>query len=180
MNSVVLAFAGSIASGKSTISTAVATSLGWSRVSFGEYVRSEARLRGLGESRAVLQNLGVSLIDEGCEQFCRAVLAQTGWRLGQSLVVDGLRHVEALQELKRLVAPAKLLLIFIETSEAVRRNRVTERKGADCKELLRIESHSTERQVQAALPQIADITVDGNRPIEDLAQEITGWVMEFG
>lgn len=176
MKSIILAFAGSVASGKSTISTAVATVLGWPRVSFGDYVRSEARHRGLGESREVLQNLGVSLIEEGWEPFCRAVLAQTIWCPGQSLVIDGIRHAEAVRTLQRLVAPSKLLLVFIVTNESVRKDRLHERNVIDHNELQQIESHSTESQVRIALPEMADLTMDGTKPIEDLLQKITAWV----
>ena len=45
MKPVVLAFAGGIASGKSTLSSGVSRALGWPRVSFGDYVRRVARER---------------------------------------------------------------------------------------------------------------------------------------
>ena len=44
---LVLAFAGRIASGKSTFSMGLAQVLGWPRVSFGDYVRQVARHSGL-------------------------------------------------------------------------------------------------------------------------------------
>ncbi len=179
MRPIVLTFAGGIASGKSTLSTAVAKALGWPRVSFGDYVRTEARRRGLGKSREVLQNVGVSLIEGGWEPFCRAVLAQAVWQPGQSLVVDGVRHAEVVQELQRLVAPSKLLLVFIATSEPVRKNRLRERNMADYRKLQRIESHSTEAQVKTVLQGMVDLTVDGTQSTDILRQGIVAWVHQY-
>jgi len=179
MRPIILAFAGGIASGKSVLSAAVAKALGWPRISFGDYARTEARRRGLGESREVLQNVGASLIEEGWEPFCRAVLAQAVWQPGQSLVVDGVRHAEVVQELQRLVAPSKLLLVFVATSEPVRKSRLRERNMADYRKLQRIESHSTEAQVKTVLPEMADLTVDGTKSIDTLLQEIEAWVHQY-
>jgi hypothetical protein len=118
---MVLVFAGRLASGKSTLSAGVAGALGWPYVSFGEYVRQVARSRGLDWSRHVLQELGAALIGQDCEGFCRAVLGQTDWDPGQPLVIDGLRHVEAVDVLRQLVAPSTLLLIFITVNEPARK-----------------------------------------------------------
>jgi dephospho-CoA kinase len=74
MKPIVVGFAGSIASGKSTLSIEVASSLEWQRVSFGDYVRTVAQSQGLGDSREMLQAVGASLINQGMEQFCKAVL----------------------------------------------------------------------------------------------------------
>jgi hypothetical protein len=74
------------------------------------------------------------------------------WQPGQSLVVDGIRHAEAVEELKRLVSPSPVLLVFIATSEPARETRLRERNVAESSDLQRIESHSTEVQVQTVLP----------------------------
>jgi len=104
---LILAFSGGIGSGKSTLSSGVAEALEWPRVSFGRYVRAVALDRGLdAESREVLQEVGESLITAGWVPFCRAVLTQADWRPERSLVVDGIRHVEALQTLRALAAPS--------------------------------------------------------------------------
>ena len=79
---LVLAFAGSIASGKSTLSAGVAQQLGWRYASFGDYVRLVAREQGLDGSRAVLQEVGARLIDQGWKHFCWAVLGQVDWEPG--------------------------------------------------------------------------------------------------
>lgn len=99
MKPAAIAFSGSIASGKSTIAAAVAEALHWPCVSFGNYVRFVARSQGLVESREVLQAIGADLVEKDVAEFARAVLAQADWRPGQSIVIDGIRHVTVLDHL---------------------------------------------------------------------------------
>lgn len=187
MKSFILGFAGSIASGKSTLSIEVASSLGWQRVSFGDYVRTVAQRQGLGESREVLQAVGATLVNQGMEQFCKAVLAQVDWEPGQPLVVDGIRHAEILSTLRRLVAPSELLLVFVAVNKSTREARLIER-GLTHQETLylrqeqwqQFEAHSTEAQVQTVLRAIADFTVDSTQKIEELVKEIVMWVQQQG
>jgi dephospho-CoA kinase len=176
MNPIVLGFAGSIASGKSTLSIEVASSLGWQRVSFGDYVRTVAQCQGLGESREVLQAVGAALIDQGIEQFCSSVLAQGHWKPGQPLVVDGFRHAEVVSVLRRLIAPSYLLLVFVAVNESIRETRLIERGLIQYEELQQIEAHSTEAQVQTVLLGMADLTVDSTSTIEELVKKIVTWV----
>ena len=175
---LVLAFAGRIASGKSTLSTGVAQVLGWPRVSFGDYVRQVARHRGLEESRSVLQELGAALIAQGWETFCHTVLGQVAWEPGQSLIIDGIRHAEALAVLRQLVAPSELRLVFITVNEPTRASRLRQRDIPDCETLQRIEDHATEAQVGTVLPGMADFLVDGARPQKKLQQDIVRWVQQ--
>jgi dephospho-CoA kinase len=173
---LVLAFAGSIASGKSTLSAGIAQTLGWRYASFGDYVRQVARERGLDGSREVLQEVGAALIDQGWKHFCWAVLGQVEWEPGQSLVIDGIRHVEAVEVLRQLVAPSEVLLVFIAGEESIRHARLRQRSRTDDETLQRVEGHSTEIQVKTRIPGMADFTVDGTRPVESLLQEIVTWV----
>lgn len=141
----VLAFAGAIGSGKSTVSAAVASELGWPRASFGDYVRAEARRRGLdASSRDVLQALGETLISEGWDTFCAGVLRQADWRPGTPLVIDGIRHIEAIDTLAKLTAPSSIRLVYLEASEEERRRRLYARGLGNDAERLRLEAYSTE------------------------------------
>ncbi|HKQ09500.1 MAG TPA: metallophosphoesterase [Blastocatellia bacterium] len=173
-DAVILGFAGKIGSGKSTLSSKVAEALGWPYVSFGDYVRSVARQRGLEESRRTLQEIGESLINEGCDEFCRTVLGQADWIPGQSLIVDGLRHAEIVNVLRRIVFPSQLYIIYIEVTEGLRASRLSER-NEDAKQPGLIDSHSTEAQVQSVLPGISDLFVDGNKPLDLLVDEVLSW-----
>lgn len=175
MNSVIVAFSGEIGSGKTTLSDAVAKSLGWPRVSFGDYVRQVARKRGISQTRESLQKVGVSLIDEGWEAFCRSVLAQVHWTAGQSLIVDGVRHVEALQALGQITTPSTVLLVLVQLSARERESRLAE-KGCTTKQVNRWASHPTEIQIQTTLPEIADFIVDASLPLEDGVRMIENWI----
>lgn len=176
MKPIVLGFTGSIASGKSTLSSKVAEALHWPRVSFGDYVRTVAQRQGLNESREVLQAIGVSLIDQGIEQFCRLVLTQVNWKPGQPLIVDGIRHAEAVSALRSLVAPSELLLVFIAVNESTREARLIERGLTHCEQWQQFETHSTEAQVQTVLREMANLTVDSTRKTEELVLEIVNWI----
>lgn len=175
MKATVACFAGGIGSGKSAISDRVASLLGWPRVGFGDYIRTVARQRGLDEARETLQEIGAELVAKNLEGFCQSVLKQAKRSTDQSLVVDGIRHVEVLDVVRRLVSPARPLLIFIDVDRAVCQARMLER-GMSSVRLDQLESYSTEIQVADQLRDAADLEVDGTRPSETLANEIIQFI----
>lgn len=179
MKSFVLAFSGSIGSGKTTLSLSVAKTLNWPYISFGNYVRTVARRRGLGESREVLQEVGESLIQEGWEQFCKSTLTQITWEPGQPLVIDGIRHVEAVEMLRLLVLPSELLLIHIMLDELTRKTRLHKRSSSDYDRMQSIEEHSTEVQVKKQLPEMANLIVSGKRAIDDNIRVVLTWIQNY-
>jgi dephospho-CoA kinase len=172
----VLGFAGKVGSGKSTVSARVAEALAWPRASFGDYLREVARSKGLDGSREVLQELGASLVQSGPDEFCRALLTHCGWSAGEPLVVDGIRHEEVANALRRLVAPLELRLIFMETDDRLRHERLRERDSATSEKLERIESHSTEQQAKERLAGVADLCLQGDRPLSELVSTVLNWV----
>jgi dephospho-CoA kinase len=174
MRKTVLGFSGGIATGKSSLSEAVARALGCPRVSFGEHVRSRARAQGLDQRREILQALGEQLIRQDIRGFCRAVLADADWKPGNSLIIDGVRHAAVISVLKEFVAPSELRLVHIEADEKSRLARLTARGESDSG-LANLERHSTESDVRTVLPGIADLVVDGSRPLQIVANEVTTW-----
>jgi len=169
MRSIIVGFSGRKRSGKTTLSSAVAERLGWHRVSFGDFIRNEARRKGLGESIEILQDLGATFM-ENSDEFCRAVLKQAEWKPGRHLVIDGMRHTKMMDSLLRLTNPSKLLLIFIRVDERT----LKDRRGKEKQE--NIEKHSTEVEVLTTLPVRADLVIDGARPAKVLIQEILVWL----
>jgi dephospho-CoA kinase len=166
MTAVILGFAGAIGSGKSTISSAVADTCGLSRVSFGDYVREQTKERGLdATAREALQAVGESLISEGWVPFCKSVLATARWTRNQSLVIDGIRHVEAVETLRMLVAPTPFRLIFLLTNEEIRHARLLERGIVYGEKQRQVEAHPTERELPTLLASVADycIHADGTK-----------------
>lgn len=175
MNSIALGFAGVIASGKSTISKGVAEVLKWPRVSFGDYVRSEAIHRGLSLERKSLQSLGASLIDADLNMLCESVLAQADWKPGQSIIIDGIRHTDAFESLRGHVAPSELLLVYIDVDAPSRQSRLNA-QGVSRKELPLIDAHSTEIQVSSTLSTVSDLRIDGSCPPHRLINQVVSWV----
>jgi len=164
----VIGFAGSIASGKSTLSAAVARELGWVRASFGNSVRDEARQRGLDPvSREVLQALGAELIEAGWRQFCWSLLQRAGWHPGQNLVIDGVRHVKAVETLRSQVNPATFHLIYLDVPDGIREQRLYERGIGLQEQRQVIDWHSTEIEVQTALAAIADVHLSSDMNLNE-------------
>ena len=175
MRSLILTFSGPIGSGKTTLSTRVAQFLEWKYVSFGDYIRDIAHQRGLGESREALQRLGASLIEEeGWDNFCNSVLAQVNWAAGQNVVLDGIRHIEALDSLQKITKPSEIFLVLLALSEPEPEARQASRDLIG--NLRQIEGHSTEEQVNTVLPQRADLIIDSRRDVQDLVDEVVQWV----
>jgi ribosome-binding protein aMBF1 (putative translation factor)/adenylate kinase family enzyme len=173
---LVLGFAGRIGSGKSTLSTEVAKALGWPRASFGDYVRTVARNSGLDESREVLQELGASLIEGGVDDFCRAVLANCGWNAGEPLVIDGIRHAEVIESLRKLVAPLEMKVVYLDVGDDKRLENLRTREQAETEALKRVEEHPTEEQVKDRLPGLADLRLAGDHPVPELVSTLVKWI----
>lgn len=171
----VLGFAGKIGSGKSTVSGIVATMLGWQRASFGQFLRDEAARIGLdGSSREALEALGQGFIAGGWTEFCKKVLGAAHWVAGNNLVVDGIRHVEAVETIRKLTAPSNVALVFIKTPEALRESRLVARGFGERASAL--DSHATESQVLDILPKYAAYTLDGSLPPEECAAHVITWL----
>jgi dephospho-CoA kinase len=101
---VVVAISGPIGAGKTTVTALLAGQLGWPRTAYGDVVRSAAAARGLPARRDILQHIGAELTRDW-PVFTRAVLDRAGWRPGQPLILDGLRHVMAAEALRHVVTP---------------------------------------------------------------------------
>jgi dephospho-CoA kinase len=168
MTPVVIALAGQMGVGKSSISRELSSILRWPRVSFGDYVRQVAETRGLGTSREVLQELGSRLIDEGWEPFVRGVIGIHPEDGG--LIVDGIRHKAALDTLRAVVSPRLVWGVYLRLTDAARRQRLTQR-GDDPRDIERAEAHAIEGEIeQVAL--ICDEHVDATGSIQEVARRI--------
>lgn len=171
----VIAFAGKIGSGKTAISTAVSRELGYKRASFGDYVRHIASARGLELTRETLQSVGTELLQADTFEFCRNVLAYSGWFGGEPLVIDGLRHVETIPVLNQLLGPTKLQIVYMEIDEQSRFERLGICGESQLARLSLVDAHSSEQQL-ASLHDIADLIVDSRKPIEDCVGSVLEWM----
>jgi hypothetical protein len=116
---LVVCFPGRMTSGKTSVTKALAQRLGWPRVAFGDYVRAQLVQRG-GDpaSREALQNLGQRLVDEDVEGFVREVLCSGGFRPGDNLLIDGVRHVDIQTLIAKLVQPSRTFLVHLAVDDA--------------------------------------------------------------
>lgn len=173
---LVLAFAGKIGSGKTALSGAVSEALGWRRASFGDYVRHVVSGRGLMETRENLQRIGTELLEADMFEFCRRVLTHSGWSNGEPLIIDGLRHAETAPLISQIVEPAEMRIIYIDIDQQSRLNRLTRRGEGDPLLLTLAEQHSSELQVGSILRGMADLILDGRRPIPESTASVLQWV----
>lgn len=172
---VVIGFSGKRGSGKSTISRQVSEALDWPRAGFGDYVRAEANRRGLDHKIETLQAVGESLIHTGPETFCRVVLLEAGWEPNISLIIDGIRHVEVVTALRKIIAPVDFRLVHITVEEPMRESRLIRRDSVNGESIRRYDRHSTEAQVATALPELADLVLDGSDEESGIVGKIVRW-----
>lgn len=178
MVGVVVAFAGGIGAGKSQLTRALSAELNWPRVSFGDHVRNVAKEAGEDpEDRFVLQRLGQSLVLTNPREFVERVIAQGGANSDdKNLIVDGVRHVEILLELRAYVRPRPLHFFYIKADATTRQERVIARPPhVERRVAARYDSDITEAQIARILPQYADRslgTLDGSLPTSLLVEEV--------
>jgi len=171
-----LAFAGKIGSGKTALTTALAQALECKRASFGDYVRQVVESRALEQTRENLQRIGTEILEHDRFAFCDAVLRHAGWKRGDGLLIDGLRHLETIDPLQQLVDPARLKLVYIEISDGTRLERLQARGEGNPDALAVAEAHSSEKQVAGILAPRADLIVDGGDPIYENVRRVLEWL----
>jgi dephospho-CoA kinase len=159
---MIICLAGPRASGKSTTAGSLAALLGWGHFSFGDYVREIARQRGYDPRELrVLQNLGIELINQGWDVFCKNMLEFNKYSKTGSFIIDGIRHVEALNTIST-ITETKVILEVLE-KRVKNRNR-GEYKGS--------ELHEIEKQIKNEVKDSADIIIATDNTPESIAKQI--------
>ena len=176
MDPTVVCLAGGIGSGKTTVARLLADHLQAGVASFGAYVREQLHDQGVPETREALQQLGAELLAAGLGSFCRSVVESGGWRLGSSVVVEGVRHPEALHAIRALVSPMQAPLIFLDVDREMRAQRLLESRPDESASLSQVEQHSTEVQVDHELRALADLIVDGTLAPDAIVEQIISWL----
>jgi dephospho-CoA kinase len=130
--------------------------------------------------RTVLQQLGQALVLTKPGDFVNDVLhQQPGAEHAENVIVDGVRHVEILLELKKQAPPRTLKLIHIKADSETRQERLMRRDRVERRLIARYDSDITEAQVARILPQYADLTIDGSLPVELLVDQVIGFVRNW-
>jgi hypothetical protein len=104
-----------------------------------------------------------------------AVLTQANWHAGEPVVVEGVRHLEALAAIKKVTAPSDVVLIYLDVSDAARTARLAAVRPTDALGLAHAEEHSTEVQVKDLLQSTADLVVDAERELDAVVGDIAAW-----
>lgn len=155
MSRDIFCVSGQIASGKTTFANRLVQDIpGAQLCSYGDVVRSEAQVRGLEPSRPLLQALGIILISEGWPRFTQRLLAHLPTDY-DALVVDGVRHLQAINELRVQIVGSSITSVFVDTPDAVIAERLQARG-----ETLAAQNHKVEAQLEQ-VRQAADLTVNG-------------------
>ncbi len=165
MNHIV-GLSGGIASGKTTVGVALAAGIPGSFVcSFGDVVSARTLSEGLPLVRSELQRVGAEMIAEGWSGFVDSLLAAVplGVRV---LIVDGIRHVEPLDELRRRYPDSPMTIVFLRSKSGVVEARMTARNEAPT-----ALSHKVEASV-GDVERIADVIVEAGSEIEDAVRQI--------
>ena len=171
----VVGVAGRIASGKTTLSSQLAASLGCSMTSFSRFLRDKTTEAGLDPSRSTLQELGAQWADRGWMRFCRAVLEHAGWDRGQLLVLDGIRHSEVATALRRAITPDRLVLIYVdEPPMSEWRSRLSQKGIESVLELEGLEQHPAEGDV-TNLRDEADLVLKSSA-VSDMVSEVVNFL----
>lgn len=157
---------GGIASGKTTLAEALQVTLPSSaRLAFGDVVRRRALTAEREPTRQNLQEIGLQLIAEGWPTFVDDLLSDLTSD-PKVLIVEGIRHREAVDALTERLPTRKLLLIYVEVDSDQQRQRLAglgEAEGAI--------DHEVERDV-GDLRATADLVVSTEQPVEELVARV--------
>ncbi len=170
---MVITLSGAIGSRRSKLADALQERLQWPKVKFSDYIKD--LIEGDGgerEDRILLQSYGQRLVQSQRQQFVEAVLARApGWRDEGKLIVDGLRHVEVLLQLRDAVRPARLIYVNVNANPLERETGAKERGIAE-QNLYRYDRDLTEAQITRILPAYADLNLDAQLGIRFNVEEI--------
>lgn len=153
---------GGIASGKTTLAEALQATLPDSEwLTFSEVVRRRVLGEGRELTRQNLQDAGLQLISEGWSSFIDELLRYVKGE-PEVLIVEGIRHQEAVDALQGRLPMRELLLVYLDIDRNQRRQRLAhigEAEGAL--------DHQVERDVNA-LRATADLVVAGEQPTDEI------------
>jgi len=171
----IIAFSGLPQTGKTTLARRLADYLQCKFVSFGDFVRNEARKAGIPNPiRKDLQDIGQRLVEADVIAFCRAVLQTVSFSPGEQIVIDGVRHIEALQAISSVSPGQAIKLIYLFAPLEIRTARCT--PDAIDSELAAIDSHEVESQTECELRDLADVVIDASANVDITFHHLVAWL----
>ena len=167
-----VAVCGPIGSGKSTATTFVAHRFGLKTVSFGQYIRHLARLQQLPTDRANLQKLGQCVLtSKRPKGLLQDALAYFQIEDHDSVVFDGVRHLEVLVEIRRFARTTIAVYLDVDQGERFRRHRSRESSGLSLRDHEDFDAHLVESG-SSRLIHGCDFVLDAARTAEDIHETL--------
>ena len=125
--------------------------------------------------------MGAELVsNHGYEGLSEQVIANAKWDGNRDLVIDGIRHVDVLEAIKRNVTPTPVLLIYLQLDSQPELDSRAEHRGITPLSRPKLEAKSTERDVIEALPAVADIVVSAEQPMDQIVLKINALLETLG
>ena len=156
---------GQIGSGKSTVTTFLASKLSVQVVSFGKYIRHLAQRSGRQGTRNTLQDLGDSLYQKiGASGLLQGALEIAGIDDDEIVVFDGVRHAEVLAEIRRRAGKTVAIYLDVGQEERYQRRRSQVGDGLSPEEFRAFDSHPVEVEV-SDLVDLCDFVIDASQPL---------------
>ena len=154
---------GKIGSGKSTVANCLASRLSIQVVSFGTYIRQIANRSGRPTTRSSLQDMGDSLFQEiGASGILLGALEEAGIDNCETVVLDGVRHVEVLKEIRRRARKSVAIYLDVCQEERYRRRLCQSACFFSLEEFQALECHAVENEI-SDLVELCDFVVDGTQ-----------------
>ncbi len=124
---MIICISGKIGSGKSTLRADLQQHLNYSGYSVSDYLKFELEKRQnkCSLDRENLQTIGEELIKKGYKYFVKNFIEFMGTR--DNVIIDGIRHKDFFNELKKEISYTRIVLITLTVSEDERRERIQER-----------------------------------------------------
>ncbi|MBU3261857.1 AAA family ATPase [Roseovarius sp. PS-C2] len=168
---VILIFSGQIGSGKSSLAKAISDEFGFPRISFGGYVRHLVVQSGGDEGdRKALQDEGERQVRRDPKAFLLATLDHHDVDNAASFVIEGLRHVSILNEMRKLFG-ADLFHIHLAADKHIAFERAVAR-GDDSNVVACALQHSVEADVAIALLETADVVLPASESQSELIAQV--------
>jgi dephospho-CoA kinase len=176
-----IAICGHICAGKTAVTTFLTETYHWNVVSFGNYVKHVAQLRGLPATRRVYQELGQQLFEEsGPTEFLEAVISfdQPSSKVH---LYDSIRHPAIVSEVRNKYA--QTAIIYLDTNAEKRYDRYLARQAPQDPKLtfenfLQLSQQPVERGI-SEIGASADLVIDGALSFEAVIQLLDCTIKTF-
>ena len=157
----VLVFSGGIGSERSKLSQSVAQAVGWKHAKFSDVIRRRLEKAGEDATRSKLQSFGQDIVQNDLKAFVAAVLEDAEFAKADGCVIDGLRHIEVLLELREQAGAA--VVDYVHVNEDLNQiEQSAEERGIEEQNLFRYNHALSEAQVPRILPAYANLELDAS------------------